>query len=49
LRELEAAGVRITLPDRSAFRQAARRVYIEWAERVGGMELIERVLNFPYN
>ena len=48
LRELEASGVQITLPDRTPFRQAARRVYIEWADRVGGMELIERILNFPY-
>jgi len=48
LRDLEAVGVRITLPDRSPFRQAAQRVYIEWAERVGGMKLIERILSFPH-
>jgi tripartite ATP-independent transporter DctP family solute receptor len=48
LEELAAAGVRITHPDRSLFRRAARQVYIEWAERVGGMELIERILNYAY-
>jgi len=48
LEELAAAGVRITHPDRTPFRQAARQVYIEWAERVGGMPLIERILNYAY-
>ncbi len=47
LRELEAADVRITHPDRTPFRQAARQVYIDWAERVGGIELIDRILKFP--
>lgn len=48
LEELAAAGVQITHPDRTPFRQAARQVYIEWAERVGGMPLIERILNYAY-
>jgi tripartite ATP-independent transporter DctP family solute receptor len=48
LEELAASGVRITRPDRAPFRSAAGRVYMEWAERVGGMALIDRILNFPH-
>jgi len=45
--KLREAGVRITYPDRAPFREAARRVYSAWAERVGGMERIDRILRFP--
>jgi TRAP-type transport system periplasmic protein len=46
LEKLRAAGVRVTEPDRSPFRAAARKVYADWAERVGGMERIESILRF---
>jgi len=46
LERLREAGVTITSPDRAPFREAALRVYADWAERVGGMERIERILRF---
>jgi tripartite ATP-independent transporter DctP family solute receptor len=48
MEELEQAGVRLTFPDREPFRRAARQVYLDWADRVGGLPLIERILSFPY-
>lgn len=45
---LGRAGVRFTFPQREPFRQAARQVYLEWADRVGGLPLIERILEFPH-
>ncbi len=48
LEELRLAGVRITHPDRGPFRRAAREVYAEWAGRVGGMPLIQRILDYAY-
>jgi tripartite ATP-independent transporter DctP family solute receptor len=44
LRRLGAAGVRISGPDREPFRAAARSVYEDWADRVGGMDKIEAIL-----
>ena len=44
LERLREAGVRINSPDRAPFRAAARGVYEEWADRVGGMETIEAIL-----
>jgi tripartite ATP-independent transporter DctP family solute receptor len=44
LQRLRAAGVEISRPDRAPFREAARSVYEEWADRVGGMERIEAIL-----
>ena len=44
LERLREAGVRITNPDREPFRAAARSVYEEWADRVGGMARIEAIL-----
>ncbi len=40
---LREAGVRITTPDREPFRAAARDLYEEWADRVGGMARIEAI------
>ena len=40
---LQEAGVRITTPDREPFRAAARGLYEEWADRVGGMARIEAI------
>jgi tripartite ATP-independent transporter DctP family solute receptor len=45
LQRLREAGVRISSPDREPFRAAARSVYEEWADRVGGMQKIEAILN----
>jgi TRAP-type C4-dicarboxylate transport system substrate-binding protein len=44
LRRLRAAGVTISSPDKGPFRAAARVVYGQWADRVGGMETIEAIL-----
>jgi tripartite ATP-independent transporter DctP family solute receptor len=44
LAELRKVGVRVTYPDRRPFREAAREVYAAWAERVGGLVLIEEIL-----
>jgi TRAP-type C4-dicarboxylate transport system substrate-binding protein len=42
---LREAGVTISSPDKEPFRAAARTVYEEWADRVGGMEKIEAILD----
>ena len=44
LERLRAAGVTISSPDREPFRAAARSMYEEWADRVGGMETIEAIM-----
>jgi tripartite ATP-independent transporter DctP family solute receptor len=44
LERLRAAGVMVSTPDREPFRAAARTIYEEWAEEVGGMERIEEIL-----
>ncbi|MGM0668715.1 MAG: TRAP transporter substrate-binding protein [Gemmatimonadota bacterium] len=46
LQELREMGVTITRPDRGPFREAARRVYEEWAGEVGGMARIREILDF---
>lgn len=48
LKKLQEAGVRITYPDREPFRRAAQQVYDDWAARVGGMDLIDKILNYEY-
>ena len=45
LASLREAGVQISNPDRGPFRAAARPLYTAWADRVGGMQLIEEILN----
>jgi tripartite ATP-independent transporter DctP family solute receptor len=44
LERLREAGVQVTQPDRAPFREAARRLYDMWADRVGGMDKIEAIL-----
>jgi TRAP-type C4-dicarboxylate transport system substrate-binding protein len=44
LERLREAGVTIITPDRGPFRDAARSLYEEWADRVGGIEKIETIL-----
>ena len=45
LEQLREVGVTISSPDRGPFRAAARGVHEEWADRVGGMERIEAILD----
>jgi tripartite ATP-independent transporter DctP family solute receptor len=45
LERLRGAGVEISDPDKAPFRAAARGVYEEWADRVGGMDRIEAILS----
>jgi tripartite ATP-independent transporter DctP family solute receptor len=49
LLELVKQGVKITFPDRGPFLEASQKVYEEWAQKVGGMDLIERIIHFDYN
>ncbi len=48
LQDLEAAGVTITYPGRQSFVDAAQIVYDEWADRVGGRDKIDAIIDFPY-
>jgi len=44
LQRVRKSGVTITNPDRGPFRKAARAVYQEWAQEVGGMDRIREIL-----
>lgn len=48
LEQLKALGVVITYPDRAHFLEAAKRVYEKWADKVGGWEKINAIVNFEY-
>ena len=48
LPDLEALGVQVTYPDRTPFIEAANKVYDKWADKVGGREKIDEVLNLKY-
>ena len=48
LRQLEEAGVNITYPDRQPFIEAAQPVYDKWADKVGGMDKIQAIMDFEY-
>ena len=48
LESLKDEGVQVTYPERGPFREASRKVYQTWAEKVGGMDLINRILNYDY-
>jgi tripartite ATP-independent transporter DctP family solute receptor len=45
---LAGEGIEITFPDRKPFVEASQIVYKEWADKVGGMDLIERIIGFEY-
>jgi tripartite ATP-independent transporter DctP family solute receptor len=47
--ELMKEGIKITYPDRKPFVDASQKVYKEWADRVGGMDLIEKIFRFDYS
>jgi TRAP-type C4-dicarboxylate transport system substrate-binding protein len=48
LEKLKDAGVSITYPDRKEFSEASIKVYENWADRVGGLDLIEQIIHFDY-
>jgi tripartite ATP-independent transporter DctP family solute receptor len=48
LPELEGLTNIITYPDRTPFIEASNAVYDKWADKVGGREKIDAVLNFEY-
>jgi len=47
LRDLVAAGVSVTYPDRAAFIDASSAVYEAWLERIGGRSRLDAILEFP--
>lgn len=46
LEKLKAAGVKITEPDRGPFVEASQKVYNQWADKVGGRDKIDAILNY---
>jgi tripartite ATP-independent transporter DctP family solute receptor len=48
LETLKEEGVQVAYPERAAFRKASQKVYQAWADKVGGMDLINKILNFDY-
>ncbi|MEE9501221.1 MAG: TRAP transporter substrate-binding protein [Candidatus Aminicenantaceae bacterium] len=48
LESLKDEGVQVTYPEREPFREASRKVYQTWADKVGSMDLINRILNYDY-
>jgi tripartite ATP-independent transporter DctP family solute receptor len=48
LEALKEEGVQVTYPERAPFREASQKVYQAWADKVGGMDLIDKILNFAY-
>ena len=48
LNQLEALNVNITYPDPIPFKELSRNVYDNWAEKIGGWELINEIQNFQY-
>ena len=43
---LKDAGVQITEPDRQPFIDAAQKVYDDWADKVGGRDKIDAIINY---
>lgn len=48
LENLKDEGVQVTSPERGSFREASRKVYQRWADKVGSMDLINKILSFDY-
>ena len=48
LAKLKEEGVQFTSPSRQPFAEASRTVYRDWADRIGGMDLIEKIIQFDY-
>lgn len=43
---LKAEGINITTPDRKPFEEASEKVYDQWADKVGGRDKIDAIINF---
>ena len=48
LENLKDEGVEVTSPEKEPFRKASRKVYQTWADKIGGMDLIQKILDFDY-
>ena len=48
LLNLKEKGVEVTYPDRESFKQVSGRVHTDWADKVGGIDLINRILQVDY-
>ena len=48
LAKLMEKGIEITYPQREAFRAVSHEVYADWAEKTGGMALVNSILRFDY-
>lgn len=48
LETLKANGIKITTPDKEPFREASKTVWSEFADKFGGMEKIDEILNLAY-
>ncbi len=48
LEKLKEEGVQFTSPSRQPFAKTSRTVYKDWASKVGGMDLIEKIIQFDY-
>jgi len=48
LEQLKTEGVTITYPDTVLFKEASKTVYEKWADKVGGADKINRIVNFKY-
>ena len=48
LENLKDEGVAVTSPEKEPFREASRKVYQTWADKIGGMDLIQKILDFDY-
>ena len=48
LEKLREEGIQFTTPSRKPFAEASWLVYSDWAGRVGGMDLIEKIIQFDY-
>jgi tripartite ATP-independent transporter DctP family solute receptor len=46
LTKLKEEGVIITYPERKSFAGAAKKIYKNWADKVGGMGLIQKIIQF---
>jgi len=46
LEKLKNKEITITYPDKNPFKELSYELYKEWADKVGGMELIEKIINY---
>ena len=48
LETLKEKGISITTPDKEPFREASKTVWQEFADKYGGIDKIDEILNYPY-